>query len=127
MNVIKQGEKVNYTDADGYQHGARVDYVWERSDGNPNPLVNLSFVHDGDDGRTVATSVPYRDEVRGASGYYWERRAPKTHYVEIDADPGDFLQVTNTKTDYVTTYRVSAEYAEPESWAKARGAAPAPV
>ena len=118
--LIKQGAKVNYTDADGYQHGARVDYVWERTDGNPNPLVNLSFVDDGDERRTVATSVPYKDEVPGASGYFWERRAAKTHRIEIDADPGDHLQVTNIKTGYVAIYRVTDQYAEPAHWSQMR-------
>ena len=103
--TLQQGTKVNYTDANGAKHEARVDYVWERSD-NKEPLVNLSFVRSGEDRRTVATSVPYEDAVKGASGYFWLWPDPKTHRVTVHADPGDFVEVENTAIDHVSTYRV---------------------
>ena len=106
MNVIQQGEMVAYTDADGRRLPARVDYVWERSDGTLDPLVNLSFVHDGDERRTVATSVPHHREVAGASGYYWERRTGHTHRLSFRGEPGDRIELTNLADGYITTYRV---------------------
>lgn len=106
-STIVQGEKVDYTDADGRRRGARVDYVWERGDGTPNPLVNLSFMRDGEDRRTVATSVPHRSEVEGASGYYWERQEPARHYVEVRGEPGDVVSFLNLTNGYTQSFRLA--------------------
>ena len=99
--VYKQGGKVIYTNANGAEHEARIDYIWATSD---KPLINVSYA-DGDD-RVVATSVPHRDAVPGASGYYYDLPEPKTIYIQIDADPGDYLVFQNRRNNYTTKIRV---------------------
>ena len=98
---IEHGGKVLYTNANGAEREARVDYLWGGAD---RPLINLSYDDDGE--RKVATSVPHKDAVKGAAGYFYELPEPKTIYIQIDADPGDYLVFQNLRNNYTTKIRV---------------------
>lgn len=99
---IETGAKVLFTDAAGREHAAAVAYVWGPTG---HPLVNLSYTKDGEP--TVATSVPHKAAVSGASGYFYEVPEPKRIKVNIAADPGDLVEFTNLKNDHVQMFRVA--------------------
>ena len=101
---LETGSKVLFTDSQGREHAAAVAYIWHPGD-NPHPLINLAYSKAGE--ATVATSVPHASAVKGASGFYYKRPAGKTHRVNIHAEPGDLVEITNLANDWVQCYRVA--------------------
>lgn len=105
MKPIEVGEKVVFVASNGTGRKATVAYVWGPGvDGNP--LLNVAY--DGEGGvPIVATSVPHRSQCPGASGYYWERREPGRHHVDVRGEPGDVLSVRNLATGYTQSLRLA--------------------
>ena len=97
------GSKILFTDDQGRERAAVVAYVWAPGD-DPHPLINLSYTKDGEP--TVATSVPHKSKVPGASGRFYERPAGRTVYVTIDSEPGARLVVHNKRNNITASYPV---------------------